>query len=241
MSVMSGLFLLGALSLFGLVQGDPPNPLQSLKEAALSMHNPLTCDNLNCDCAFTEERSCCCGANDMFQMESDLFGRMKDLYQKITELKNSVQEFKTVRKVAFQAQMSNSIATTSGGMTCFGPYNIDVPIPFGDVLVNDNNSYNKNLGTFTAPRHGIYVFSFTISSSVTETELLYHKVELMAQTGAVVAVWENNREDYQDSATQYVILQLNKGDQVYLRLVSGRKICTTLSSNMFSGFLLYPL
>lgn len=32
------------------------------------------------------------------------------------------------------------------------------------------------LGTFTAPRSGAYVFSFTVASMVEDTGLLYHKV-----------------------------------------------------------------
>uniref|UniRef100_A0A3B3ZJE0 C1q domain-containing protein n=1 Tax=Periophthalmus magnuspinnatus TaxID=409849 RepID=A0A3B3ZJE0_9GOBI len=158
---------------------------------SVTLNTPLTCAKMNCDCAFTSERSCCCGASDMYQTENYVYERMKDLYMRIN------------KKVAFQAHMKNNIATASftGGMACFGPFNIDVPIPFGEVLLNDYNGYNKAL---------------------------------------VVAVWENNREDFQDSATQHVILLLEKGNQVYLRLVSGRRICTTLESNTFSGFMLYP-
>ncbi|XP_055082002.1 cerebellin 18 [Periophthalmus magnuspinnatus] len=239
---MSSFFLLGALSLLGLVQGQV-SAIASLKEVALTLNTPLTCAKMNCDCAFTSERSCCCGASDMYQTENYVYERMKDLYMRINKLKTEVQELTTERKVAFQAHMKNNIATASftGGMACFGPFNIDVPIPFGEVLLNDYNGYNKALGTFTAPRNGAYVFSFTITSLVKETELMYHKVELVAEGGSVVAVWENNREDFQDSATQHVILLLEKGNQVYLRLVSGRRICTTLESNTFSGFMLYPV
>ncbi|XP_072314928.1 cerebellin 18 [Eucyclogobius newberryi] len=238
MSVMSSLFLLGALSLFGLVQGQA-SAIASLKEVALALQTPLSCDTMNCDCAFTSERSCCCGANDMYQTENEVYARMKDLYMRIHQLKNQVQELTTERKVAFQARMTSNVAVPN--TQCFGPFNIDVPLPFDEVLVNDNSAYNKALGTFTAPTNGIYVFSFTTASLVEENALLYHKVELIAEGGSIVAVWENNREDFEDSATQHVNLQLNKGNQVYLRLISGRKICTTFKSNTFSGFLLYPL
>ncbi|KAJ0063406.1 hypothetical protein NL108_002636 [Boleophthalmus pectinirostris] len=243
MSAMSSLFLLGALCVFGLVRGQLTADLVELKELALGMQDPLSCSNMNCDCAFTSERGCCCGASDMYKTENDVYGRMKDIYMRIHQLKTQVQELTTVRKVAFQARMENNIVTAppAGRVACFGPFNIDVPIPFGDVLLNDNNGYNKFLGTFTAPRTGAYMFSFTITSMVEENELMYHKVDLVAEGGPVVTVWENNREDSMDSATQYVILLLEKGNQVYLRLVSGRKICSTFDSNMFSGFMLFPL
>lgn len=83
-----------------------------------------------------------------------------------------------------------------------------------------------------------------------------------------VGVWENNREDGEDSATQVkydffkkmapicevinmtplnvfvccqvVALEMQRGDQVYLELMSGRKLCTRLQYNIFTGYMLYP-
>jgi len=85
-----------------------------------------------------------------------------------------------------------------------------------------------------------------------------------------VSVWENNREDSEDSATQVghvkndenvlwqdfvkvvwkmftvclccqvVTLEMQRGDQVYLELMSGRKLCTHLQYNIFTGYILYP-
>lgn len=93
-------------------------------------------------------------------------------------------------------------------------------------------------------------------------------------------MWENNREDSEDSATQVrrgntsqvhvvakcslqtnvlqvislwvlcdavycecsqvVVLELRRGDQVYVELISGRKICKYLDFNIFTGHILYP-
>lgn len=237
MTALPCLFLLGALSLSGLVQAQ--TSLQALKDVALGLGDKLTCTSWDCNCTFRKDRGCCCGANEMFANEDAMFERMKHLYEGISVLEKQVQELAAERKIAFQARMNVSIATGTL-VPCFGPFNTDVPIPFGTVLVNDGNGFNPALGTFTAPRSGAYVFSFTVASMVEDTGLLYHKVDLVLEGEPKAAVWENNREDFQDSATQYVILQLNKGNQIYLRLVSGRKICTTLDSTIFSGFMLYP-
>lgn len=85
-----------------------------------------------------------------------------------------------------------------------------------------------------------------------------------------VSVWENNREDIEDSATQVrweksitkkmhtyfcfiyfgqyvthlcfqvVVMEMQRGDQVYVELVSGRKLCTFMEYNIFTGHIVYP-
>ncbi|AWO99319.1 putative complement C1q-like protein 2-like [Scophthalmus maximus] len=94
-------------------------------------------------------------------------------------------------------------------------------------------------GVFTAPRAGVYVFAFTVYSSVSAR--LYHKVQLIWNGTPTAGAFENNREDNEDSATQLVVLQLQKGDQVYVQLTSGRKLCDYLAYNIFTGYMLYPL
>lgn len=39
---------------------------------------------------------------------------------------------------------------------------------------------------------------------------------------------------------QVVVLELQRGDQVYVELVSGRKLCKYLEYNIFTGYILYP-
>lgn len=98
-------------------------------------------------------------------------------------------------------------------------------------------------GTFTAPRAGLYSFSYTVySNSGADGERLYHKVQLMKDGQVIASSWEDNREDAEDSATQVVLLPLKKGNQVYIELVLGRFVCgDTQSYNSFSGYLVYPV
>lgn len=89
--------------------------------------------------------------------------------------------------------------------------------------------------------------------------------QLMKNGDVAVSVWENNREDGEDSATQVgrlvlfrpleftsllvfderlvfqvVILQMDRGDQAYVELMSGRKLCNQLTYNVFTGHIIYP-
>uniref|UniRef100_A0A3Q0S0E4 Cerebellin 18 n=1 Tax=Amphilophus citrinellus TaxID=61819 RepID=A0A3Q0S0E4_AMPCI len=170
---------------------------------------PLTCEQSDCNCTFTQQRGCCCAASDLFQIEDEVLENI-------------------------------AIATPGTTERCFGPFNTNIAIPFSSVTLNTGNGYNPSLGIFTAPNPGVYVFSFTAYSSALETGRLYHKVQLMKNGKHGAAVWENNREDTEDSATQVVVLEMQRGDQVYLELMSGRKLCTNLQDSIFTGYMLYP-
>uniref|UniRef100_A0A3Q3M3G6 Cerebellin 18 n=1 Tax=Mastacembelus armatus TaxID=205130 RepID=A0A3Q3M3G6_9TELE len=202
----------------------------------------LTCAKWDCNCAFNRQSSCCCAANELYQLEDDTFTRIKYLWQHISSLSRRVQALKGSIRVAFKATIDPNLGTTILGTTerCFGPFNTNVPIPYAIVTLDDDRGYNPSLGVFIAPRAGVYVFSFTVYSSVEENGRLYHKVQLVWNGRPIVSVWENNREDSEDSATQVVILELQRGDQVYVELLSGRRICKYLEYNIFTGYIIYP-
>ncbi|XP_022061511.2 cerebellin 18 [Acanthochromis polyacanthus] len=208
-----------------------------LKEAALQWQGPLTCNKWDCNCTFTKQRGCCCAANELYSLEDETFIRMKHLWIKIAALNSRVKMLIDGTKIAFKATINPSIGVNEG---CFGPFNFNVPIPYGIVSLNDGNGYKCSLGTFTAPCAGVYVFSITVYSSVGSMERLFHQVQLMKNMMTVGSVWENNREDNEDSATQIAVVELMKGDQVYAVLMSGRKLCSSLQRNIFTGYILYP-
>ncbi|AWO99318.1 putative caprin-2-like [Scophthalmus maximus] len=240
MVVLPLLVLLGSLILCGRAEADP-SIIDTMKAAALQYAGSLPCDKWDCDCVFNRQRGCCCGANDFFKLEDDTFARITRLWRDISALNGRVQALSDGLKVAFKATMDSNIATLIPGTTerCFGPFNTNVPMPYAIVTLNDGMGYNPFLGVFTAPRAGVYVFAFTVYSSVSAR--LYHKVQLIWNGTPTAGAFENNREDNEDSATQLVVLQLQKGDQVYVQLTSGRKLCDYLAYNIFTGYMLYPL
>ena len=97
-------------------------------------------------------------------------------------------------------------------------------------------------GLFTAPRDGLYSFSLTVYSNVGSSgNRLYHRVMLVKDGRPGASVWEDNRDDAEDSASHTVLLTLTRGSQVFAVLQSGRELCgDTQGHNMFSGYLLYP-
>ncbi|XP_062328985.1 cerebellin 18 [Osmerus eperlanus] len=231
---VSALCLLGILSLCVSVEA---GMFDIMKEAALTYPGALPCGNWDCDCAFKRQRGCCCAANDMGQLEEQTFMRMVNLWQQLITLDGNLSELTDNSKIAFRASMPSS-------STCFGPYTSNVPIPYTSISLNDGHGYNPALGVFTAPRTGLYSFALSVYSNVgNPTARLYHQVQLKKDGQVVACVWEDNREDQEDSGTQTVLLSLRRGNQVYVELLSGRMLCgnTDMNGNSFTGYLLYPL
>jgi hypothetical protein len=98
----------------------------------------------------------------------------------------------------------------------------DTPIPFELARVNEGNAMNLTSGKFTAPRPGIYFFSFTAlarlessSSSVGFSSSLY----LNGNQIGMSLVRENKAPVYQYSPlTLQSTLNLKKGDQLWVQI-----------------------
>ncbi|KAK2822866.1 hypothetical protein Q5P01_022931 [Channa striata] len=116
------------------------------------------------------------------------------------------------------------------------PYPLEnQPIPFLNVISNQQGHYNPLLGIYTAPVNGTYVFSFHLAVA---NRVL--KVGLFRNLFPIVRTTEANN---QATASQTVVLHLTMGDQVWLQVKNGvtNGIYTdSESSSTFSGYLLYP-
>ena len=63
------------------------------------------------------------------------------------------------------------------------------------------------------------------------------------RNGEVMAsVWEENREDSEDSSTQGLLVSLERGGQVYVLLRTGRMLCgDVVGRNTFSGYMVHGM
>lgn len=106
--------------------------------------------------------------------------------------------------IAFYAQLTENL-------THLGKHQI---IIFDAVVTNIGNPYNKNIGVFTTPVSGIYVFTWTSTN-------IYHSfmnTEIM-KNGVVFghAMSDAMDHDNYDVASSTVVLQLLVGDTVWIR------------------------
>ncbi|CAL8372103.1 cerebellin 18 [Gadus morhua] len=235
MVALSLMSVWGLLCLCTTVHGMGSN-IDILAQTAINLPGTLSCGvNWGCDCAF-RQKDCCCGAKQFTALEDSIYTRLVAFRMELHDVEMQTEALTKNTHIAFSASM----AARSGS---FGPFTTNVPIPYTLIATNDGNGYNPALGIFTAPRAGVYSFAYTVYSSVGTTGArLYHNIQLMLNGEVVASTWEDNREDTEDSGSQVVVLQMRRGCQVYMEMVSGRSLAgnTRNAYNHFSGYLVYP-
>nr|CBX41711.1 putative C1q domain containing protein MgC1q62 [Mytilus galloprovincialis] len=108
-----------------------------------------------------------------------------------------------------------------------------------DMVVTDTlQAYNNNDGIFAAPITGMYVFFWTTAVKQYErTQLLVNGVPY----GYASADAANDGDTDYGSASQIVVLKVNKNQHVWISTLSGSGALDGYNDNTFSGWLLYPL
>uniref|UniRef100_A0A8C2EQ42 C1q domain-containing protein n=1 Tax=Cyprinus carpio TaxID=7962 RepID=A0A8C2EQ42_CYPCA len=131
-------------------------------------------------------------------------------------------------------QLAFSASLGSNGF--FGP---DVTLVYKNVFIYVGDAYQQATGIFTAPLKGAYMFSFSIyglgSSSTASTVSI-------VKNGERVVVAHGHQDQYSVNSSKGVVLILEVGDVVYVRLWSGTRIFDNQNKHTtFSGYLLFPL
>ncbi|KAB0393190.1 hypothetical protein E2I00_004909 [Balaenoptera physalus] len=105
---------------------------------------------------------------------------------------------------------------------CFG---IRETVLFDDVVTNLGNHYDPTTGKFTCSIPGIYFFT-------------YH-VLMRGGDGTSIAIAQDADQNY-DYASNSVVLHLEPGDEVYIKLDGGKAHGGNNNKySTFSGFIIY--
>ena len=103
--------------------------------------------------------------------------------------------------------------------TNFGTEN--VPIPFEVTRLNVGNAMNAASGIFTAPKTGIYFFSFSgLGSSKSATFPQLYLNGILIGSGWADNIGSSDGADDIPTFTLQSTVQLNAGDQISLKLDS---------------------
>ncbi|XP_048249720.1 complement C1q-like protein 4 [Haliotis rufescens] len=134
---------------------------------------------------------------------------------------------KPVYQIAFSTGLSHDVLITRGQV-----------LRNTNIFLNVGKAYDRHTGRFKCPQSGIY--SFQVHALTQKKKSLW--LELMHNNNLVVSVHAHS-SDENDGASNSAILQLKKGDQVWVQsqgansYLFGRsnEVCTS-----FSGYLIAP-
>ncbi|XP_076141199.1 complement C1q-like protein 2 [Alosa pseudoharengus] len=177
------------------------------------------------------------GTLSAYNASYDQQNKLNILSARLGTCEHQLQKIQDHKEVAFTAALQPS-SWDGSGYGVIGPFNKDITLKHGNVLTNVGGAYS-NKGVFIAPVRGVYFFTFTTYSWVAEKDI---GVRLMKNNEEVLLVWETqDKGDNEDYASNSVLLELEVGDKVYMRLPKGYQVAASVKSNIhtFSGFLLY--
>ena len=126
------------------------------------------------------------------------------------------------QKVAFTAGVTSDSSTWNSGT-----------LIFNSVILNVGNGYNPSTGVFTSPAAGTYVFYVTAVESIKQdlrVDIVLNSVSKVRTIGFHDAAFQ--------TGTNMVVLNLKKGDSVWVRHYFGKGFYTdSVPITTFTGFL----
>uniref|UniRef100_A0A8C6KFH3 C1q domain-containing protein n=1 Tax=Nothobranchius furzeri TaxID=105023 RepID=A0A8C6KFH3_NOTFU len=169
--------------------------------------------------------------------DSSSAGELESLKAKVEALENLMKKVsicmffcnflhKASTKVIF------SVAVGEEGV--IGPVDTNTTLIYERVLTNIGDAYNTSSGIFTAPVAGVYYFTFFYHAGgeYDSKLVLYKNHELVVLTQD-----HPSKSDTADNGGNAVFLQLQQGDQMFVKMEYDTHVYGSDYHTTFSGFL----
>ncbi|XP_058629004.1 heavy metal-binding protein HIP-like [Onychostoma macrolepis] len=165
---------------------------------------------------------------------------LEELNKKTDEISNlTLSQVEELRKENRDREIAFSAGLIESGSEDVGPFTTEITLTYRKVFTNIGNAYNPITGIFTAPLKGAYMFRISIYATISQS---VSSTAVIVKNGEHVVIAHNYQPGHEVSSSNGVVLILEVGDVVYVRLWSGRRIHDSQNShNTFSGYLLFPL
>nr|BAJ23054.1 18kDa egg cortical vesicle protein [Pseudocentrotus depressus] len=149
-------------------------------------------------------------------------------------------DFKYERTIAFTVERTTPISVSSDSRD-IGGFNRNSK----QIYLNIGEALDVITGRFKVPLDGVYYFYYSFSSTImgatTQVELL--KLEdgrdLESATSQVIQTLTPTLPNPLDSASASVMVELNRGDEVFLRLGPGLLDASAERPLLFTGYMVY--
>ncbi|KAM7399671.1 hypothetical protein PAMP_018919 [Pampus punctatissimus] len=202
-------------------------PVQTTMSQAPSEDNACLTDQTSC--------GCCLMQTQIKRMERFFNMSQKEMNKKLTKVKMVLNNLRASRS-AFSVALNNDNI-----MNCNGLFTINKNIVYKHVFLNLGGGYDVQTGIFTVPRSGVYSFAVTVyGNAALFGGKLSSCATVQVNMQEVATLLEKSGLDLEDSATVFLAMKLNAGDQVAVNLLKECSICDNNNHyNTFTGFLLY--
>ncbi|XP_039542910.1 uncharacterized protein LOC120489828 [Pimephales promelas] len=163
---------------------------------------------------------------------------LEEMNKKNAEISNlTLSQVEELRKENRDREIAFSAALMQSGGGHIGPFTTEITLTYRNVFTNIGNAYNPITGVFTAPLKGAYMFRISVFGYGPTVA----SASIDKNGERVVSAYANQPQGDLNSSNG-VVLILEVGDVVYVRLWSGRRIYDNHNNHStFSGFLLFPL
>ncbi|CAM4571356.1 unnamed protein product [Leuciscus chuanchicus] len=162
---------------------------------------------------------------------------LEEINKKNDEISNLTLGQVELRKENRDREIAFSAGLMQSGSGYIGPFTSEFTLTYRNVFTNIGNAYNPVTGVFTAPLKGAYMFRVSVFGHGPTPAAAD-----IVKNGERVVVAHSHQPQHDVNSSNGVVLILEVGDVVYVRLWSGRRIYDDqYNPNSFSGFLLFPL